>query len=100
MAMGATRAQIRRIFVLKGLIVGAAGALAGLALGALGCFLLAHYHFIHIEKKIYGIATLPVDPSPLSFVIVAAASMALCWIAALYPARQASRERPVAIFRA
>jgi lipoprotein-releasing system permease protein len=99
MAMGATRAGVRRIFVLKGLIVGSIGTAAGLACGALGCLMLAQYHFIHIEKKIYGIGTLPVDAHPLSFVIVAAASMALCWIAALYPARQASQELPVAIFR-
>jgi lipoprotein-releasing system permease protein len=99
MAMGATPACVRRIFLLKGLIVGSIGTAAGLTIGALGCFSLAHYHFIHIEKKIYGIATLPIDANPLSFVIVALASIALCWIAAVYPARQAARELPVAIFR-
>jgi len=99
MAMGAGRADIRRIFVLKGLIVGSAGTAAGLLMGALGCFLLAHYHFIHIEKKIYGIPTLPVDAHATSFVIVAAASIALCGLAALYPARQAANQLPVTIFR-
>src|SRR5581483_9736690 len=59
--MGATVADVRRIFVLKGLIVGASGTAAGLILGAVGCWLLSHYHFIHIEKKIYGISTLPVE---------------------------------------
>lgn len=98
-AMGATVADVRRIFVFKGLIVGAVGTAAGLLLGALGCWLLAHYHFIHIEKKIYGISTLPVDAHPLSFAMVAFASMMLCWIAALYPARQAARQMPVEVFR-
>ncbi len=99
MAMGATRSGVRRIFVLKGLIVGSVGTAAGLIIGAAGCFILAHYHFIHIEKKIYGISTLPIDANPLSFALVACASVALCWLAAVYPARQASRELPVAIFR-
>lgn len=99
MAMGAKAADIHRIFVLKGLMVGTVGTGAGLVLGALGCFLLAHYHFIHIEKKIYGIPTLPVDAHPLSFVIVAVASIALCWLAAMYPARQAAKQLPVVIFR-
>ncbi len=98
-AMGATVADVRRIFVLKGLIIGAAGTAAGLVIGALGCFLLARYHFIHIEKKIYGISTLPVEAHPMSFVLVAVASMMLCWIAALYPARQAARQMPVEVFR-
>jgi lipoprotein-releasing system permease protein len=99
MAMGATPSAIRRIFVLKGLIVGSIGTAAGLAIGAASCFVLARYQFIHIEKKIYGISTLPVDAHPLSFAIVAVASIALCWIAAVYPARQAARQLPVAIFR-
>jgi lipoprotein-releasing system permease protein len=98
-AMGATVPDVRRIFVFKGLIVGGVGTGAGLMLGALGCWLLAHYHFIHIEKKIYGISTLPVEAHLLSFVAVALASMMLCWIAALYPARQAARQMPVEVFR-
>ena len=97
--MGATVADVRRVFILKGLIVGAAGTIGGLLLGALGCWLLAHYHFIHIEKKIYGISTLPVEAKPLNFAVVALASMILCWIAALYPARQAARQMPVEVFR-
>jgi lipoprotein-releasing system permease protein len=99
MAMGAPRAAVKRIFVLKGLVVGSIGTAAGLVIGAAACLILSHYHFIHIEKKIYGIATLPIDVRPLSFVVVAVASLALCWIAVLYPARQAARELPVAIFR-
>jgi lipoprotein-releasing system permease protein len=98
-AMGATPTDVRRIFVIKGMIVGAAGTAAGLALGAIGCFMLARYHFIHIQKQIYGISTLPVDARPLTFAIIAAASLLLCWIAAVYPARQAAREMPVEVFR-
>jgi lipoprotein-releasing system permease protein len=97
--MGATVADVRRIFVLKGLMVGGTGTAAGLLVGALGCWLLAHYHFIHIEKKIYGISTLPVQAHPWSFAIVALAAMILCWIATLYPARQAARQMPVEVFR-
>jgi lipoprotein-releasing system permease protein len=99
MAMGATPAAIRRIFVLKGLIVGAIGTAAGLTLGGLGCFILAHYHFIHIQREIYGTSTLPVDAHPLSFALVAAASLILCLLATFYPARQAANALPVEIFR-
>jgi lipoprotein-releasing system permease protein len=99
MAMGANRSDIRRIFVFKGMIVGIAGTGAGLALGAIGCFILSRYHFIHIQKQIYGIATLPIDAQPLSFLIVAGASLLLCWVATVYPAHQAAREMPVEVFR-
>ncbi|MFZ0659080.1 MAG: ABC transporter permease [Candidatus Binataceae bacterium] len=98
-SMGATRRDVRRIFVLKGLIVGAVGTSAGELLGAIGCFALARYHFIHISKEIYGISTVPISVSPINFVWVAGASMFLCFVATLYPARQASREMPVEVFR-
>ncbi|HEY1851783.1 MAG TPA: FtsX-like permease family protein [Candidatus Binataceae bacterium] len=99
MSMGATPREVRLIFVLKGLIVGAFGTAAGLLLGATGCFVLSHYHFIHIQKEIYGMSTLPIAIEPLSFAMVAVASMILCLIATFYPARQASRELPVEVFR-
>ncbi|MFI5352325.1 MAG: ABC transporter permease [Candidatus Binatales bacterium] len=97
--MGATQGGVRLIFVLKGLIVGAAGTTAGLILGGLGCFILARYHFIAIPKEIYGISTIPIEVAPLTFVGVALASLVLCLLASLYPARQASRELPTAILR-
>jgi lipoprotein-releasing system permease protein len=99
MAMGATRREVRLIFVLKGMIVGAAGTIAGLILAAIACFALSHYHFIHIPKKIYGISTLPVSTQPANFGVVALCSLLLCLIATFYPARQASRELPVEVFR-
>jgi lipoprotein-releasing system permease protein len=99
MTMGATRNGIRLIFVLKGLVLGGVGTVAGLMLGGLGCFALARYHFIHIPKDIYGISSLPVDASPWSFAAVAAASMMLCLVASFYPARQASRQLPVEVIR-
>ncbi|HKN02139.1 MAG TPA: ABC transporter permease [Candidatus Binataceae bacterium] len=98
-AMGATPRDVRRIFVLKGMIVGAAGTLAGLIIGAAGCFTLARYHFIHIQKEIYGMSTPPIAAHPLDFALVALASLALCLIATYYPARKASREMPVEVFR-
>jgi lipoprotein-releasing system permease protein len=98
-AMGATQRDVRAIFVLKGLIVGAAGTLAGLVIGAVGCFTLARYQFIHIPREIYGMSTPPVAARPMDFVLVALASLALCLIATIYPARQASREMPVEVFR-
>jgi lipoprotein-releasing system permease protein len=99
LAMGAKRRDVWRIFVLKGLVVGAAGTAAGLLLGAAGCFALERYHFIRIPREIYGISTVPVTIEPSNFVLVALASLALCLIATFYPARRASREMPVEVFR-
>ena len=99
MAMGATPGEIRRVFVFKGLIVGAAGTIAGLLVGALGCFVLERYHFIHISREIYGISSVPIAVEPLNFLWVALAAMVLCFLATIYPAGQASHQMPVEVFR-
>jgi lipoprotein-releasing system permease protein len=99
LAMGATPGEVRWIFQLKGIIVGAAGTTLGLVIGALTCFALSRYQFIHIPSKIFGISSLPIDAQPVSFVLVAIASMVLCYLATIYPAGQASRETPVEVFR-
>jgi lipoprotein-releasing system permease protein len=99
MTMGATRREVRLIFVLKGLVVGGAGTLAGLLLGAIGCFVLSRYQVISIPREIYGISTVPIAVDPINFVLVAIASLALCLVATFYPARQASREVPAEVLR-
>ncbi len=98
-AMGATPRAIRLIFALKGLLVGTAGTALGVTLGALGCFALARYRFIRIPKEIYGISALPVHPSALNFTAVAAASILLCLLATIYPARQAATQPPTDALR-
>ncbi len=99
LAMGATRRDVWRIFVFKGLVVGGAGTAAGLLLGASGCFALARYQFIHIPKQIYGISTVPIAVDPVNFVLVALASLTLCLLATFYPAARAARAMPVEVFR-
>jgi lipoprotein-releasing system permease protein len=99
MAMGATRREVGRIFVLKGLTVGAAGTLAGEIVGAIGCYLLANYQIIHIPKEVYEMSTPPVSARPLDFALVALGSLGLCLVATLYPARQAARAMPIEVFR-
>jgi len=98
-AMGATRREVGRIFVFKGLTVGAAGTLAGEIVGAIGCYLLANYQIIHIPKEVSEMSTPPVSARPLDFALVALGSLALCLVATLYPARQAARAMPIEVFR-
>ncbi|HKF30572.1 MAG TPA: ABC transporter permease [Candidatus Binataceae bacterium] len=98
-AMGATRREVGRIFVFKGLTVGAAGTLAGEIVGAIGCYLLANYQIVHIPKEVYEMSTPPVSARPLDFALVGLGSLALCLVATLYPARQAARAMPIEVFR-
>src|SRR5215470_619473 len=98
-SMGAPRAAIARVFIFKGLVIGALGTLIGNLGGYGGCWLLQHYHFIDLPKDVFYVSTVPVTIYPEYFVAVTVAALAICLLATLYPARQAARLVPVDIIR-
>ncbi len=98
-SMGASRGSIRRIFLLKGWVIGAVGTLFGVVLGYVLALLLQRYQFIELPEDVFPVSTVPVSISPLSFALVAFASLAICCLASIYPARQAARMHPVDVLR-
>jgi lipoprotein-releasing system permease protein len=98
MSMGATRASIRKIFLLKGFIIGIVGTTLGLLLGLLVCTLIAQYQF-ELPKDVFLISTVPVRVYLSNFMIVTVASFIVCLLASIYPARQAAKLDPVEIIR-
>jgi lipoprotein-releasing system permease protein len=98
MSMGATRASIRKIFLLKGFIIGIVGTTLGLLLGLLVCTLIAQYRF-ELPKDVFLISTVPVRIYFSNFMIVTVASFIVCLLASIYPARQAAKLDPVEIIR-
>jgi len=98
-AMGATDQSIRRIFVFKGMTIGVIGTTLGVALGFVLCKLLEHYKFIELPGDVYYITKLPVLLKTFDVVSIATASLIICFLATLYPARQASGLNPVEAIR-
>jgi lipoprotein-releasing system permease protein len=98
LSMGATKASIRKIFLLKGCIIGIVGTVLGVVLGLLVCFLIAQYQF-QLPKDVFLISTVPVRIYLSNFLIVTLASFGVCLVASIYPARQAAKLDPVEIIR-
>jgi len=98
-AMGATAAAVGRIFVLKGLIVGFVGTALGNLGGYVACWALKRYEFIELPKDVFYVSTLPVKMYPEYFAMVTVASVLICLLATIYPARQAARLPPVDVIR-
>lgn len=99
MSMGATAAGVRRIFMFQGAIIGAVGTTIGYVLGIVLALLLKKYQFIELPPGVYMMDTLPVIIDPLDLVIIGAVSMFMCFVATIYPARQASRLVPAEALR-
>ncbi len=98
-SMGASAAGVRRIFILKGLIIGLVGTLLGNVGGFIACWALKRYKFIPLPKDVFYVSTLPVKMYPEYFVAVTAASLLICLLATIYPARRAARLVPVDVIR-
>ncbi|KPJ64357.1 MAG: ABC transporter permease [Syntrophobacter sp. DG_60] len=98
-SMGATSANIMKIFVYEGLIIGSTGAILGLIGGITICLLLSHYQFIHLPKDIYYISTLPVEIRGWDIFFIVIAALTICFLATLYPSWKASRLDPVEAIR-
>jgi lipoprotein-releasing system permease protein len=97
-SMGATQQSIRRIFLLKGCIIGILGTVLGDILGLLVCLLISQYQF-DLPDGVFLIKTVPVRIYPINFIIVTIASFVVCLLASIYPARQAAKLDPVEIIR-
>jgi lipoprotein-releasing system permease protein len=98
-AMGATRKNIGRIFMLEGLIIGLGGTTLGLVLGLGLCYILANYQFVELPASVYYVTTLPVKVQLLDVAAICLAALAVSFTATVYPARRASLLNPVEILR-
>ncbi|MDE2954233.1 MAG: ABC transporter permease [Gemmatimonadota bacterium] len=98
-AMGATPRAIGKIFTLKGLGVGLTGVVFGNAIGYLLCWSQQTFEWIKLPGQIYIIQALPVKMLVIDFAYISIASVGLCFIFALLPARKAASLAPVVALR-
>jgi lipoprotein-releasing system permease protein len=98
MSFGVTETQVRRIFLLQGLLISVIGTVFGLILGYGLSWVGAHYRF-PLDAAVYSIDYLPFAPRVLDAVIVAAVSLGVSLIATLYPSGSAAKVLPAEALR-
>jgi len=98
-SMGAGPRRIGRIFIFLGTVIGGLGTALGFGFGLLLCYLLQRYQFIQLPMDVYYLDHLPVQLQSLDLLVIALAAMVMCFLATLYPARQASRLQPAEALR-
>jgi lipoprotein-releasing system permease protein len=99
MSMGTRKAQIRRIFVAQGVLIGIIGTAIGLVLGYLLSWAGGHYHVLSLAPEVYSIDYVPFAPRPLDGVVVAVVAIGISLVATIYPSWSASRILPAEALR-
>jgi len=99
MSMGARRAQIRRIFMLQGVLIGVVGTTIGLAVGYTLCYFADKYRWIRLDEQVYALSFVPFEPRWVDGLWIAAAAILVSFLATIYPARSATRILPAEVLR-
>jgi lipoprotein-releasing system permease protein len=97
--MGASAASITLIFIMQGLIIGVVGTLAGAGAGYVLSYVLDRYKLIRVPVDVYQVSHMPFTVLPLDFTLVVVSAVLVCFVATIYPSRQAARLDPAQALR-
>ncbi len=97
--IGFTPGEIRKIFVYKGLAIAVFGIAAGWSLALFVSYLQNTYELISLPPDIYFISYLPIETHVTDFLFAGLVTIAICFLAALYPAYGAARLSVIDVLR-
>jgi lipoprotein-releasing system permease protein len=99
MSFGVRAEQVRRIFLIQGLLISILGTVFGLIIGYVLAWAGGHYHFIQLDPSVYSLDSLPFAPKWSDGLIVSAVSLGVSLLATLYPSSSAARILPAEALR-
>jgi len=97
--MGAPARSIMLVFMAQGLIIGLVGTVIGAAGGYGLSYVLDRYQLIRIPMDVYQVAHVPFVVLWGDFVLVVVSAIVICFLATIYPSRQASKLDPAEALR-
>jgi lipoprotein-releasing system permease protein len=97
--MGASARSITAVFMMQGLIIGIIGTSVGASSGYALSMLLTRYKLIRVPADVYQMSYVPFRVLPGDFLAVVGGAILICFLATLYPSRQAAKLDPVQALR-
>jgi lipoprotein-releasing system permease protein len=99
--MGATSRSIRYIFMLQGVIIGMIGTVVGAVGGIAISWVLNRYQLLRVPGmgEIYQLSYVPFTLQPFDILVIITAAMLICFVATIYPSRQAAKLDPAEALR-
>jgi lipoprotein-releasing system permease protein len=97
--MGASARSVTAIFMMQGLIIGVVGTAVGATAGYALSYVLDRYKLISVPVDVYQVSHVPFKVPPQEFALVIVAAIVVCFVATIYPSRQAARLDPAQALR-
>jgi lipoprotein-releasing system permease protein len=97
--MGASAKSVMIVFMTQGLIIGIVGTAVGASLGYGVAYILDRFKLIRVPVDVYQVPYVPFTILPLDFTLVVFAAVLVCFVATIYPSRQAARLDPAQALR-
>ncbi len=97
--MGTSVSSVMTIFMLQGVIIGVAGTTVGAVLGAVISKVLDRYQLVKVAVDVYQVSHIPFRVVPLNVAFIVVGAIAICFVATVYPSRQAAKLDPVQALR-
>jgi len=99
LSLGATTAEIKKVFLYLGIVIGIGGILAGIFFGMSGLWVLSTFDIIHLPKDVYPTTTLPLDLSLQDFLLIVFGAFIIVVASSYYPAKKASEVDILTVLR-
>lgn len=90
-SLGASEAEVKKIFLYLGVIIGISGIIAGTILGLSGLWVLSSFDIISLPADVYGTSRLPLKLSVIDFVSIIVGAFVIVVLSAWYPAKKAAQ---------
>jgi len=99
MSLGATQAEVKKVFLYLGIVIGVSGIVAGIIFGMSGLWILSTFDIVHLPKDVYPTSTLPLDLSVKDFFLIITGAFLIVIASAYYPAKKASEVDILTVLR-
>ncbi len=90
-SLGASKEEIKAIFLRLGMIIGIFGIISGTIIGGIGIWVLKTFDIVKLPADVYGVSKLPVDLSFIDFSLIIIGAFIIVLISSIYPAIRASK---------
>lgn len=99
LSLGASKQEIKRVFLILGVVIGTLGIVTGSLLGFFGIWVLGSFDIISLPADVYPTSTLPLDLTVTDFFSIIIGAFGIVLLSAWYPAKKAADVDPLTVLR-